>query len=295
MSVVLLRASAAVLIVYGYLVGLWIDDRDQQLALLDLSREWLGRPLGLGEDFGPLGVLLLLFTAGYAATRESRKELCLIGALVVLAYVTTPGLIPAGWAALLALAGFAGVELTRRLPNRLAWVSPLAQLVVVFNVVALADVLPAVAGPIAFYPLLVCGQLVHAVRERRIPAWGAASLALAGLALVILADDTVASWHGWWYPVAALFAGLLGTVAVLLAGPTAERITAARPVRWAAERVWWLLLLSTALGHHLADLLHHVLPAPIAVLLAVAGTGLAAEAGHRLFRQASRSRYDAHA
>ncbi|WP_016700010.1 hypothetical protein [Actinoalloteichus spitiensis] len=72
--IVVVRAAATVLVVYGFLVGLWTSRAGEDLWLVDTVREWLNRPLGIGEDFGVLGVMLLLLAFGYQAAGMSGPE-----------------------------------------------------------------------------------------------------------------------------------------------------------------------------------------------------------------------------
>ncbi|QFU85355.1 hypothetical protein [Amycolatopsis sp. YIM 10] len=281
--VTLLSASAAVLTAYGYLFGQWADLHDQRFGLLDVTREWIARPLGLGEDFGPLGLMLLLVAAGYAAAAgRALGELYPLAALVVIAHLLPPtaGLVPLGWVAVLALIGFLLARGTALLPARYRWTGQLAQLVLALNAVALADFVPDLSAAAAFFPLFVAGQLLHTNRAGLLPAWACGLLIAAALAVVAIADRVVPELDGWWYPLAATYAMLLGAVAFLLAGPTADRIAANPVVRWLAERVWWLIPLYAAVGHPLADLLPH----PAGILVAVAGVGLLAEGCHRASR-----------
>jgi len=67
--VTLLRAGAAVLGAYGYVLGLWLARQDLNPEPVATIRTWLNRPLGLGEDFGPFALMLLLAAAGYTGLR----------------------------------------------------------------------------------------------------------------------------------------------------------------------------------------------------------------------------------
>jgi hypothetical protein len=67
--VTLLRAGAAVLGAYGYVLGLLLARHDLNPEPVATIRTWLNRPLGLGEDFGPLAVMLLLAAAGLQPRR----------------------------------------------------------------------------------------------------------------------------------------------------------------------------------------------------------------------------------
>jgi hypothetical protein len=68
------RATGICLVVYSYLGGLWLDRHGQRFGLVDEVREWLNRPLGIGEDFGVLGLMLLLLASGCSAVSASRAS-----------------------------------------------------------------------------------------------------------------------------------------------------------------------------------------------------------------------------
>jgi hypothetical protein len=76
--VTLLRAGAAVLGTYGYVLGFWLARHDLNPEPVATIRAWLNRPLGLGEDFGPLAVMLLLAAAGYTARQLTHVVLPLV-------------------------------------------------------------------------------------------------------------------------------------------------------------------------------------------------------------------------
>lgn len=318
-ALVLTCASSAVLVSYGYLVGLWTDQHDSSLWPLDLLRTWIARPFGLGEDFGPLGVLLLLAASGYALASGARAGRVLVpfllatliafvlaphgawvsgvdggaqpgdllGNLTFLSHVVTgvPLLVPVAWTVLLVLLAWGATWLVGRIPERHRWIGYLAQLVVALDLVVLADVLPSLeraATLAAFFPLVVVGQLVHATRNRVLPGWAGVGLAVVAYAVVALADQLLPTMAGWWYPVAATYAGLLFAVAALFAGRTAARIAAVPAVRWTAERSWWLLLFVGPVGHPLLSAFADLLPLGLAVLLALVGTAVVIEVPHRL-------------
>jgi hypothetical protein len=105
-GVTLVRAGAAVLIMHGFLVGLWMQRHGENPGWLAGIREWVNRPLRIGEDFGPLGVMLLVlasgFLAGAAADRASPGASFGVGRLirtylpVPVATVLTAGVLLAG-------------------------------------------------------------------------------------------------------------------------------------------------------------------------------------------------------
>jgi hypothetical protein len=60
-----LAAAGVVLVGYSYLFGLWPSRYAESPDLLVTIRGWVNQPTGIGEDFGFLGVALLLLVAGY--------------------------------------------------------------------------------------------------------------------------------------------------------------------------------------------------------------------------------------
>jgi hypothetical protein len=82
-----LTAAGIVLVAYSYLFGLWPSRYAESPDLLVDLRGWVNQPIGLGEDFGFLGVALLLLVAGYlisetAARLPVRRFLLLLGRAV---------------------------------------------------------------------------------------------------------------------------------------------------------------------------------------------------------------------
>ncbi|MGH3516419.1 MAG: hypothetical protein ACRDQ7_03190 [Haloechinothrix sp.] len=288
-------AVALVLLVHGYLVGLWTDVHGERFWLVDLIRTWVARPLGLGEDLGPLGVMLLLAATGYSLAAGARVLAILVPAAAAAGLtfaLAGHGALSSGptilaWVVLLALAGRAATAITDLIPERRQWTWYLAQLVLVVDLVALAEITPALqpaAAVAAFYPLVVIGQLIHAVRGGGLPAWAGGSLGFASYAVVVIADRTVPALDGWWYPLAASYAALLFATAVTFAGRTAAQVAAHPVARWAAHRTWWYLLFIGPVAHPALTALHTVLPTWVAVALAVIGTAVVVEAGCRLAR-----------
>lgn len=314
----LLAAVGAALALYGYLVGLWIFQHGVHAPPLDWLRSSIGRPLGLGEDFGPLGVALLLTTAGYAAPRHLVRRYAAVAAAVSVAagllalgapVWTSPPVVhptaanylcnvtfacavlphkalvvPLVWVALLALLGALAAAATALLPARLAALGPAAQLAAVWLVVALG----AGTGPLSqlgaiasFYPAVVIGQLVRAQRAGAVPAWAAVALAAAGWGASAYAEHRYPALDNWWYPVPIAYAGLLVAVAAVYGGATAARWAAAAPARWLADRAWPLLLLQGAVGWPLVTWLSGRVPVAVALVPAITATGLAADLVHR--------------
>lgn len=63
----LVAAIGLVLVIYSYLVGLWPVRHGFTPDVVLAGREWLNFPLGIGADFGLLGVGLLLAAGGFWA------------------------------------------------------------------------------------------------------------------------------------------------------------------------------------------------------------------------------------
>ncbi|WP_367128916.1 hypothetical protein [Saccharothrix sp. HUAS TT1] len=72
MPTAIARATGICLVVHSYLGGLWLDRHGERFVVFDEAREWLNRPLGIGEDFGVLGMMLLLLASGHAAVSARR-------------------------------------------------------------------------------------------------------------------------------------------------------------------------------------------------------------------------------
>jgi hypothetical protein len=68
-----LAAAGVVLVGYSYLFGLWTSRYGQSPDLLVTIRAWVNQPTGIGEDFGFLGVALLLIVAGYLISETAYR------------------------------------------------------------------------------------------------------------------------------------------------------------------------------------------------------------------------------
>lgn len=86
-------ACAVVAIVYSYLGALWLNRHGHSPSLIVAVREWVNQPAGIGEDFGPLGIGMLLIVAGYAMTAAAWRSG--VGIVAGLGW-----LIPTVWAAI---------------------------------------------------------------------------------------------------------------------------------------------------------------------------------------------------
>lgn len=319
-AITLVRSAAAVLILLGYLVGLWLDQAGQQPWLLDELRRWVTRPLGLGEDLGPLGLMLLLAAAGYAV--PGRSEVVGIIAGVVTSAVVVPlwvargawpaagstttdsaadsapwGLagdlltgrpvVPLTAAVLLAALGWLWLSALMRLSRRLRWLAHCAQLVTALSVIALATVaepLAPIAVALAFHSLVVVGQVVRGVRLGALGSRTGLALTLAACAVMVIAARALPAMSGWWYPLTMVYAIMLFAIATTFAGRSAAAIAANAVVRWLSDRVWPLLVFIGAVGYPVAGLLGHVVPAGVAVLAGVLATAACADVAHRAAR-----------
>jgi hypothetical protein len=252
--VTLLRAGAAVLGLYGYVVTLWFATQDMNPQPIATIREWVNRPLGLGEDFGPFAVMLLLACTGYTAAASGflAKRLALVclpalvaagcAAVAVLAGLetwTVPGgtpLVPLAWITGLQLVGWL-VALDRRV-----WPATLVLLTATGVLCLFAEDLPLLGRPLVFLPLVLVGHLTWRVLDGTLPAWAGTLLGAGCFAAIVGVDRSFAGIEQWWYPVAATLAVLLFLVAVRVAGPTAAVIAAHPVTRGVASAAEWLLL-----------------------------------------------------
>jgi hypothetical protein len=278
-AVTLLQAGAGVLAVYAYLIGQHFD--------LAFVRAVLNRPLGLGEDFGPFALLVLLATTGYTATLDRSpladkllRTYLPAGIAVGLAAVLVTFGVPI-WAspgaAGTSLPAFAGnlslvsqlitdvpllvplawvvlLQLigvaTAELVRRFGVVVPIAQIVAVTLLVALAPESRA-ALVVVFYPLVIVGQLIALHSQGAIATWIASGTALLCAIPVLGLNNTNVEFAQWWYPVASLFAALLVAVAVVVSGETARRLAGHTVVRWLADHATWLVVLAGVIGYPL--------------------------------------------
>lgn len=306
-AVALCLALGAVLVGYGY--GLGASGR--ALGPMAVVREWVARPLGIGEDFGAVGLMLLLAATGYALASGARVLVLGVPflAATVIGFAAAgvggwpgtgspdpldvmtelaargPGpamLVPLCWPVALAFAARGAVAVSGRLPVgwRAAWIA--GQLLIVAGVSAAGGLLGVIA---VWYPSLVVGQLVHAARTREIGVPTAAVLGIGAYAVVVVADATVGPLHGWWYPLATVYAGLLFAVAVTFTGRAGAAVAEHPVVRWTASRAWCLAVLAVPVAH---PVLATALPDPVAVPLALLATAAGAEAVYRLARAVDR-------
>ena len=285
--VTLLRAGGALLGVYGYVVTLWLTRHGSDPAPVAVAREWVMRPLGLGEDFGPLGVLLLLVCTGWIAGGTGFRPLRLVavclpavvasvlavaGEALGLAGVTTIDgvLAPLAWVAGLQLIGWV-VALDPR-----TWPSVLGTLVAVGVLSLFAQ--DTLGRPLLFLPLVLVGLVTRRVLDRELAPVAGLLLGAGCAAAVIGADRAFPVLAQWWYPVAATYAVLLFLVAVYVPGTTAATLATHPVTRWLADRAEWLVLLGGVVGFAVLG----ALPNAAGVVAALVATGVVADLCHRL-------------
>ncbi|MET9226978.1 hypothetical protein [Lentzea sp. NPDC003310] len=322
-GVVLLRAAAAVLVLHGFLIGLWTTQHGVQLGYLDAVRHVLNRPLGIGEDFGMFAVFLLLAVGGYAAQLDRAplpwqllRTYLPAGVTAVLATVVA-GLGAQIWTVPLVpptsvLAGAGSVTLLGHVIDGVQLLVPLAWLVLlllvgvaasaVINrygglamlVVPLGEIVLSaavvvvapdsrLAGVVVFLPLVATGQLIALAQRERLKTWFVVAFGFLGGFVMVMLQTLNPEFARWWYPIPALLAVLLVAAGAVFTGDLAERLTAVRAVRWLADHAVWLALLQGVVGYALLDVLDR--PIPLALVVAVVLTAAAAEAGGRLARR----------
>jgi len=315
--VTLLRAGAALLITYGFLVTGFLASHGSNPQPIAGLREWVNRPLGLGEDFGPLGLMVLLLCTGYAAGGFVRTYLPVGVATLLAAGAVLIGLdistvppdksvtlanvagnltfashLVADKTLLVPLAWVVGCQLVACLVafDRRGWFAPAAVLVAVGELCVLAANgvdLDHLARPLLFLPLVLLGHVVRRLHDRALPAWAGLLLGTGCLVALAAVDRTFPDLRKWWYPVAATYAVLVFLVALLVSGRTAASVAGRTVTRWLADRVEWLLVLSGVVGFAVLNALRLHIPVPVGMIVALVAVGLAADACHRLTRRRS--------
>jgi hypothetical protein len=263
------------LVAYGSLVGLWPARHGYALDLSIVIREWVNKPLGIGEDFGFLGVTLLLIACGMVTTGNLVRRLgpplgagVVLGALaMVLGAHPLVELVRPVAALLISTVVW---WLTRRWP----WLSVLLQLEVAYFLVLAgaapgADAFLHELGLVAEYlPALLIGRLIRLGTERAL-LLGALCVSLFGVAEHLYEDLS-----GWWHTLTVVYAVLL---TLLLRG----RGTRLAVAQWLSTRAGWMFSSVAVVGYLSLDLLGR-LPTLVAFVLAFGLVGLAAEGGYRL-------------
>ncbi|MBP2340029.1 hypothetical protein JOF41_006207 [Saccharothrix coeruleofusca] len=289
-------AAGVCAVAYSYLVGLWLSRHDALPDAVVAIRDWVNRPTGLGEDFGFLGVALLLMACGYHVAEGSeadRRGLALrllrggvplacaaLAAALLVAVGARPLLDAEVIAPVAALVLFGVLEvallpLLRRHPA-------LALLVLLEAACALvlaggAGLLPGLGLVAAYLPLPLLGRLARLGGTGRVTAPRGVVLGVAGLAVVAVADRVFPEVGGYWHALGAAIALLLFLIAV----PRGASVEHVRPVRWLAERALPLALAVPVVGYAVLEELGSLVPAFVAVPAGVLAAGLAGEAVHR--------------
>lgn len=314
-------ALATVLVLYSYACALWLNRHGYSPATLVAIRDWLNKPTGIGEDFGVLGIALLLLVAGFRLAQGVPLRRVLVATVPVLvvavtastvvlllggepysgpqgahvtplAYVTNlvlldrvagqPALVALTWP--LAVAALASILClaTRRLPP---WAGLVVQLVVLGDLALFGA---SGAAPLhqlgllaGFTPLFVLGEVLWHVRSQRLHALAGAALGAVAFGVLVLTEQHYDEWHGRWYPVTALYALLI----VLLAAPSGQVAGETAVVRWLASRALWLIASGAVLGWTVLGLGYRHLPLPLSAVAALVATAAFAEAGHRFVQR----------
>ncbi|ASO17739.1 multisubunit Na+/H+ antiporter MnhC subunit [Actinoalloteichus hoggarensis] len=100
-----LGTVAVVLVLYSYLVALWPNRQGETFGLVVVLRRWVNEPLGIGADFGFVGIALLLLIAGYLGARSMDLEPLGRFAMRILVMFYALAVFTAGLAFLILLAG----------------------------------------------------------------------------------------------------------------------------------------------------------------------------------------------
>ncbi|QQQ76521.1 hypothetical protein IOD16_36925 [Saccharothrix sp. 6-C] len=306
-GVSVVTAAAVCLIAYSYLVGLWLDRHGHSSDLVLVVRNWVNRPTGVGEDFGFLGVALLLMVAGFTvagiarsagadrlpfAARLVRGGLpTVVVAAAVGALLTAVGAeplvdpaitTPVGAVALFALVLLVLLPLQHRVPGLAVFV----QLEVVCLLVLAGgwatstgelDALRVIGQAAALVPLATLGQVAWLFRVDLLPRWHALVLGLLCLALVVLAERVFPETAAFWHPLAAVYALLL----FLIALPRGASIAGTRVVRWLDSRALPLFASIPVVGYAVLGVQHLVITPAVAIPISLTCTCLAAELLHR--------------
>lgn len=238
-DVTVLRAGATVLGVYGYFVALLVTGEP-----VTTIREWLNRQLGLGEDFGPFAIMLVLACTGYTAAStgfvvDRLLRVCL-PALVAAPLALVAGTVPLFWVTVLQLVGWL-VALDRR-----TWPATVALLAVTGVLCLFSADLTWLGRPLAFLPLVLVGHVIWRVLDQTLPAWAGVLLGAGCLGAVIAVDDAFPGLDQWWYPVAATITMLLFLVAAR-PGPVSGAVAAHPVTRGVAAVAEWPILVGPVL------------------------------------------------
>ncbi|WP_020664678.1 hypothetical protein [Amycolatopsis benzoatilytica] len=277
-------ALSSVLVLYSYLGALWLNRHGYSPATLVAIRDWISKPSGISQDFGVLGVSMLLMAAGFLVAQGTPVRRLLNGTVPALAVAAALGaaahllggepFLGLGWPVVVVVPATVLALATRRLPAA----AGLALQLAVSGVLVLVGTNAPEAGQLAgFAPLFVLGQMLWQVRAARLSPWAGGLVSVGAFVIMLLTEHRYAEWYGYWYPVTALFALLI----VMLALPSGQVAGETALVRWLSSRAVWLIGAGCALGWTVLGLGYQRLPLVVSMAAAVLVTGLAAEAGHR--------------
>lgn len=244
-AIALLLACGALLVAYSYLVGLWPVRHGATPAAVLGVREWLTLPLGLGEDFGALGLGLLMIGGGYLAAGTAGGRLR-PAALFAHAYLPYALAVTVSWVLLLA----GGEPLTDPAQAGPAFGDYLRAMLAVDRLgggtVLVVTGLPAAVGG------LFCLVLVGTRRlARGLPSAAVAVHLLVPAALVVTGAAAIGWYRGLgllaWYAAFPVFGMLLRARRArrITAGGTGVAALGCLALTVAAERVfaelgiWW--------------------------------------------------------
>ncbi|KAA2263696.1 hypothetical protein F0L68_09395 [Solihabitans fulvus] len=316
----LARATGSCLIVYSYLWGLWPDRHATRFPPVDLVREWVNRPLGIGEDFGMLGVMLLLLASGFSAVSGTAAPREVLGRLVriylpllVVAPVAAglfrlgadilinppdghPGSLAAvrelslvsqavpGSVPLVTLGWVIGLELLAGLTGAAIIRLPAAALAVpATQLLAVAGVL-LLGGPppqLALALTLFPMAVLGQLLGCRSRQWLPGwAVAAFGIVVWVLLAGSDRT-HPQLHNWWYPLAACYATLFFLLTLRVAGPLSAHPVTSWLASRSRWLLVLVGVVGWTTLGLARHALPFAPAAAVATLVTLLAAEVGHR--------------
>ncbi|GGS18578.1 hypothetical protein [Actinokineospora fastidiosa] len=282
-GLVLAAALAVPFVLYSYLGGLWLNQHGYSPRVLVAVREWVNRPLGVGEDFGVLALCVLLLVAGYAgaADRSPVRAAWSVGLPAVVAV----GAAALGAPALVWPFAVVAVHAVLLLVTTPLRARPLIAVVVQLVVVAGGAVLVGahdqeVVDKLAFAVLPIMGQALWLVRVKALTALTGGTLVVAGWALIAAVESRHPAWEGQWFPITVCYAVLV----VLVALPSGELLGRHAFVRAVTARAAWIVALIGPVGLTVQDLLYPATPWLLIVLAGAAATAASAEILYRLPR-----------
>lgn len=238
-GVAVTAAIGICLVAYSYLGALWVNRHGSTPAPLLLVREWVNKPVGIGEDFGVLGVALLLISAGYVVTSAFAALPAGRAFAVLTLRVMIPVVIAVTLSAVITLGG--GLSLTEPAHVDVTLSGYLADLLMVGGLTDSGSLLglgwALTAG--AVFLVLLLGTSPAA----RSAPWLAPALQLLALAVIAV---TASAAQGWYQRLGML----VPFVSMPVFGQILSMVRAGRLSGWtaAAPATGCLALLITAEG-----------------------------------------------